>query len=50
MTKLIKKKQQILLILGGPNKYYKYDKKNLRRTFENIKELAGKNNLQIFLS
>ncbi|MDC3039235.1 mitochondrial fission ELM1 family protein [Candidatus Pelagibacter sp.] len=47
--KINKNKQQILLILGGPNKYYKYDKKNLRRIFENIKELAGKNNLQIII-
>ena len=27
--KIDKNKQQILLILGGPNKYYKYDKKNM---------------------
>ena len=47
--KINKNKQQILLILGGPNKYYKYHKKNLRRIFENIKELAGKNNLQIII-
>ena len=47
--KIDKNKQQILLILGGPNKYYKYDKKNLSRIFENIKGLAEKNNLQIII-
>ena len=48
-NKINKNKQQILLILGGPNKYYKYDKKNLSRIFENIKGLAEKNNLQIIV-
>ena len=48
-NKINKNKQQILLILGGPNKYYKYDQKNLRKIFENIKELAVKNNLQIII-
>ena len=47
--KIDKNKQQILLILGGPNKYYKYDKKNMSRIFENIKGLAEKNNLQIII-
>ena len=49
VNKINKKKQQILLVLGGPNKYYKYDKKNLSRIFENIKALAEKNNLQIII-
>ena len=47
--KIDKNKQQILLILGGPNKYYKYDKKNMSRIFENVKGLAEKNNLQIII-
>ena len=47
VDKINKNKQQILLVLGGPNKYYNYDKKNLSKIFENIKNLAEKNNLQI---
>ena len=49
VDKINKNKQQILLVLGGPNKYYNYDKKNLSKIFENIKNLAGKNNLQIII-
>ena len=29
VEKINKNKQQILLVLGGPNKYYNYDKKNI---------------------
>ena len=46
-NKINKDKQQILLILGGPNKYYKYEAENLHKIFKNIKVLAEKNNLQI---
>ena len=49
VDKINKNKQQILLVLGGPNKYYNYDKKNLSKIFENIKNLAEKNNLQIII-
>ena len=49
VDKINKNKQQILLVLGGPNKYYDYDKKNLSKIFENIKNLAEKNNLQIII-
>ena len=45
--KINKNKQQILLILGGPNKYYKYDKQSLGRIFETVKILSEKNDLQI---
>ena len=44
-----KNKQQILLVLGGPNKYYNYDKKNIQHIFENLTSLAKKNDLQIIL-
>ena len=48
-NKINKNKQQILLVLGGPNKYYNYDKKNIQNIFENLTSLAKKNNLQIIL-
>ena len=44
-NKIDKNKQQILLILGGPNKYYKYDKQSLERIFETVQILAKKNDL-----
>jgi len=47
INKINKDKQQIILILGGPNKYYKYEAENLDKIFKNIKVLAEKNNLQI---
>ena len=48
-NKINKNKQQILLILGGPNKYYKYDKQSLERIFETVQVLAKKNDLQIII-
>ena len=42
-------KQQILFVLGGPNKYYDYDKKGIQLIFENLKALAKKYDLQIIL-
>ncbi len=42
-------KQQILLVLGGPNKYYNYDKKSIQLIFENLQSLAKKYDLQIIL-
>ncbi len=48
-NKINKNKQQILLILGGPNKYYKYDKQSLERIFETLQVLAKKNDLQIII-
>ena len=42
-------KQQILLVLGGPNKYYNYDKKSIQHIFENLQSLAKKYDLQIIL-
>ena len=34
VDKINKNKQQILLVLGGPNKYYNYDKKNIFSLFK----------------
>ena len=48
-NKIHKDKQQILLVLGGPNKYYKYDKKNIDEIFQTLKILAKKNDLQILV-
>ena len=41
------KKDQLLLILGGPTKYYDYDKKSISPIFETLKFLAKKYDLQI---
>ena len=48
-NKIHKDKQQILLVLGGPNKYYKYDKKSIDEIFQTLKILAKKNDLQILV-
>ena len=48
-NKIHKDKQQILLVLGGPNKYYKYDKKSIGEIFQTLKILAKKNDLQILV-
>ena len=48
-NKINKNKKQILLILGGPNKYYKYDKQSLEKIFETVQVLAKKNDLQIII-
>jgi len=44
--KLNKKKDYLLLVLGGPNKYYDYDDKNLINIFDTIKKISNVNNLQ----
>ena len=48
-NKVDENKQQILLVLGGPNKYYNYDKKSIQQIFESISFLAKKYDLQIIL-
>ena len=44
--KLNKNKDYLLLVLGGPNKYYDYDDKNLINIFDKIKKILSTNNLQ----
>ena len=44
--KLNKKKDYLLLVLGGPNKYYDYDDQNLVNIFDKIKKILNTNNLQ----
>ena len=44
--KLKKNKDYLLLVLGGPNKYYDYDDQNLINIFDKIKNISNKNNLQ----
>ena len=36
----------LLLVLGGPNKYYDYDDQNLRKIFDKIKKISSSDNLQ----
>ena len=44
--KLKKNHEYILLVLGGPNKYYDYEDQNLINIFGIIKKILNKNNLQ----
>ena len=44
--KLKKNHEYILLVLGGPNKYYDYEDQNLINIFGIIKKFLNKNNLQ----
>ncbi len=46
INKLDKDKDYLLLILGGPNKYYDYDDKNLINIFNKIQKILSTNNLQ----
>ena len=39
----------MLLILGGPNKYYDYDNKNLINIFDKIKIILNNNNLKAII-
>ena len=48
-NKINKSKKQVLLVLGGPNKYYNYDKNSIQNIFENLKVLAKKYNLEIII-
>ena len=47
--KLNKEKEYLSLILGGPNKYYDYNEKNLIKIFDKIKSLLETNNLQAII-
>ena len=44
--KLNKNHEYLLLVLGGPNKYYDYEDQNLINIFSIIKKILNKNNLQ----
>ena len=46
---LNKEKEYLLLILGGPNKYYDYNEKNLLDIFKKIQKLTLKNDLQAII-
>ena len=46
VDKLDKAKDYLLLILGGPNKYYDYNDQNLINIFNIIKKIMNTNNLQ----
>ena len=46
---LNKDKEYLLLILGGPNKYYDYNEKNLLDIFKKIQKLTFKNDLQAII-
>ncbi len=48
-NKLSKQKEYLLLVLGGPNKYYNYNDKNLLNIFEKIKKLIIYHNLQAII-
>jgi len=47
--KLSKDKEYLTLILGGPNKYYDYDDKNLSIIFDRVKNILEKNSLQAII-
>ena len=44
--KLKKNMDYLLLVLGGPYKYYDYDDQNLRKIFDKIKKISSSYNLQ----
>ena len=46
LNKIDKDKDYLLLILGGPNKYYNYDNQNLINIFNKIEKILRNNNLQ----
>ena len=47
--KLNKEKEYLSFILGGPNKYYDYNEKNLIKIFDKIKSILESNNLQAII-
>ena len=47
--KLNKEKEYLSLILGGPNKYYDYNEKNVIKIFDKIKSILESNNLQAII-
>ena len=46
VDRLNKNLEYLLLVLGGPNKYYDYDDENLKNIFVTIKKILDGNNLQ----
>ena len=44
--KLNKNQEYLLLVLGGPNKYYDYSDTNLKNIFGKVKKILDSNNLQ----
>ena len=49
IEKLDKDKSYLLLILGGPNKYYDYTDQNLTKIFDQVKKILEKNTLQMII-
>ncbi len=49
LNKINKDKNCILLILGGPNKYYEYNDKNIKNIYDKIRNIIKKNNLQLIV-
>ena len=49
IEKLDKDKSYLLLILGGPNKYYDYTDQNLTKLFNQVKKVLEKNKLQMIV-
>ena len=47
--RLDKEKEYLTLIVGGPNKYYHYNDKNISNIFDKIKNILEKNNLQAII-
>ena len=47
--KLNNEKEYLSLILGGPNKYYDYNEKNLIKIFDKIQSILESNNLQAII-
>ena len=49
LKKINNDKNCILLILGGPNKYYEYNEKNIKNIYDKVRETIKKNNLQLIV-
>jgi len=47
--RLIKDKEYLSLIIGGPNKYYDYSEHNIKKVFDKVKKILEKNNLQAII-
>ena len=48
-NRIDKNKDILALILGGPNKYYKYTRENIQKIFSLINENVSKQNLQLIV-
>ena len=49
LERLDKEKEYLVLIVGGPNKYYNYNNQNISSIFDKIKNILEKNNLQAII-